>query len=298
MKVSVMVAMAALGISMAGGACNSEDPPPGTGGKGGSTSAGGRGGSGTGGGGTPGNMAGAGGGGGGTLPFPTDELVLLLQFEEGTGTTLKDTSGKGNDGIIVSGPTRTMQPYANPTWGAGKHGKGYEFTGQDWGIIKYSDSLKEITANDETTGMSFGAWVKFKAATSGDMTNGVVRVIQQQKGTLGTEWFGMGLRDGAPSVTIDFWFKEAPAPIVLDEWTHILGSFDGSILTLYVNGVPVAMDSANVVLSVDQNPFTIGAAENMNGVIKEFMKGSVDDVVVYSRPLSQDEVLAVMAGKK
>ena len=57
--------------------------------------------------------------GGSLSSFAQDEhTVLLYTFESGTGKTVKDLSGKGNDGELMG-----------PKWGEGNPGGGLVFAG-------------------------------------------------------------------------------------------------------------------------------------------------------------------------
>ena len=78
-------------------------------------------------------------------------LVAAYSFDGGTGTTLADSSGKGNAGAI-SGPSWTS---------AGKNGGALTFDGVN-DLVTISDSA----SLDLTTGMTLEAWVRPIATTS------------------------------------------------------------------------------------------------------------------------------------
>ena len=48
-------------------------------------------------------------------------IVGVWLFDEGSGKTARDSSGKGNDGELMN----------NPKWVSGKFGKALEFDGKD-----------------------------------------------------------------------------------------------------------------------------------------------------------------------
>jgi len=50
-----------------------------------------------------------------------ETLLAYWKFDEGSGTTAGDSSGNGNDGTLVNGPT----------WVSGRHGMALSFDGVD-----------------------------------------------------------------------------------------------------------------------------------------------------------------------
>jgi hypothetical protein len=73
----------------------------------------------------------------------------------------------------------------------------------------------------------------------------------------------------------------------LNTWTHLAGSFDGSTLKLYVNGVLAATGSYSGVLGTPSSNLKIG---QMGAVTNGYFQGSLDDVRIYNRALSADEI--------
>jgi hypothetical protein len=82
----------------------------------------------------------------------------------------------------------------------------------------------------------------------------------------------------------------APSAIPLNAWSHIAMTFDGSRLRLYVNGVQVASHAVSGSVAATSQPFRIGG----NDVWGEYFKGSIDNVRVYDRVLTQSDIYADM----
>ena len=79
-----------------------------------------------------------------TTPAGPSGLVAAYAFDEGSGTTVTDASGNGNNGTI-----------ANATWAtSGKDGKALQFNGTN-ALISVPDSASLHL----TTGMTLEAWV-------------------------------------------------------------------------------------------------------------------------------------------
>ena len=71
-------------------------------------------------------------------------------------------------------------------------------------------------------------------------------------------------------------------------WTHLATTYDGSVLPLYVNGTEVSSRAVGGSMPVSDGPLTIGG----NRVWGEWFKGQIDEVRVYGRALSANEIQA------
>ncbi|MGQ3685877.1 MAG: LamG domain-containing protein, partial [Candidatus Loosdrechtia sp.] len=74
----------------------------------------------------------------------------------------------------------------------------------------------------------------------------------------------------------------------LNAWHHLVGVYNGSTLKLYVNGTEVNSIAASGSLDTSTYPLRIGtrAVDPVN----RYFKGSIDEVRVYNRALSEQEV--------
>src|SRR5437879_1542230 len=80
--------------------------------------------------------------------------------------------------------------------------------------------------------------------------------------------------------------------LALNTWSHLVGTFDGSVLRLYVNGVLAATSAAAGPLSSGSGPSFIGRlGQNLYP-----FQGSIDEVAVFSGALSPDRVRAHYLG--
>jgi len=149
---------------------------------------------------------------------------------------------------------------------------------------------------DATPGMSVAAWVKFKSLAGFEPDAHPFNFVlsRQQSFSPGNEHFGLGLFEGLPMVNTAFFFTTAPDPIVLNSWTHIAMTYDGIEVRVYVNGELAATQITGVAIAPDTTPLIIGANENFGGILKEFADAAVDEIFLYSRPLTDVEVKNVM----
>jgi len=195
-------------------------------------------------------------------------LVAAYGFNEASGTTVVDSSGSGNHGTI-SGATRTT---------SGRFGKALVFDGvNDWVTVADASSL------DLTTGMTLEAWI-YPTTTSG------VRDVLIKEGA-SVDIYNLYARNGRArpesNVYVGGLNRTAEGPVLKAKvWTHLAGTYDGSSLRLYINGI----EAANLVqagpIATSSGPLRIGG----NSIWGEFFKGRIDEVRVYNRALKSGEI--------
>ena len=76
--------------------------------------------------------------------------------------------------------------------------------------------------------------------------------------------------------------------IIPNVWTHLVGTYDGTVLKLYVNGILKATTIKSGNIGYSSLPFRIGTSNTYSG---QHFKGLIDDVRIYNRTLSDTEVL-------
>jgi hypothetical protein len=202
-------------------------------------------------------------------------LVAAFGFSEGSGTTLADASGSGNNGT-VSGATWT---------GSGKYGSALSFDGvNDWVTVADSASL------DLTTGMTLEAWV------SPSTLNGWETVIlKEATNELAYAMYGdnNGNDSGGPRRPA-IWIRQGgssystvgTAQLPVNTWTHLAATYDGANLKLYVNGTEVGSSARTGSINTSTGALRIGG----NSVWSEWFNGLIDEVRVYSHALTQAEI--------
>jgi hypothetical protein len=92
-----------------------------------------------------------------------------------------------------------------------------------------------------------------------------------------------------------FWINDDPAAmlvirgpaVVLNRWTHLVGTFDGTTARLYVNGALVALGTPSSYTPNATQPLTIGQGPPGNGF---FFPGKLDEVALYGAALSAAQV--------
>jgi hypothetical protein len=95
---------------------------------------------------------------------------------------------------------------------------------------------------------------------------------------------------------------EAPANIEEGEWVFLAGTFDMKEAKLYVNGElvdtqAISEDEANAIfdnLANSSEPIEIGRELS---TLDRYFRGTIDDVVIYKRALTAEEIAAMMSNR-
>jgi hypothetical protein len=191
-------------------------------------------------------------------------LVGYYTFDEGSGTVAKDTSGKGNNGTI-NGST---------SWVAGTKGGALMLGGTGYVVI--DGVAKSIPADNNFT---VSAWIKTKG-TSGY----VVASNDSASGHV----FTIGPGSGGYLQVVANSSRTYPPAINDDEWHLITYVRDGTTASIYVDGMLVGTETPSGTPST-QTRWSIGQ-EWDDATPSDFYTGAVDDVRIYARPLSAEEV--------
>jgi len=197
-------------------------------------------------------------------------LAAQYDFSEGTGTVLKDLSGNGNDGAIHGA-----------TWVARKQGHALWFDGEN----DYVDCGAR-PGLDLRTSVTVEVWVKTEGNAGIDagiagkhFTN---YSLTSYKGRYW--WYISGGGNNIPS-------RSEP-----DSWKHVVGTFDGKIMSLYVDGKLVESKPSKAPAIAGGGNLHIGcivgdsSSEDPAQSESGYFHGTVGQVRVYSRALSLEEV--------
>ena len=197
------------------------------------------------------------------------DLLLLWELDESSGAVAFDSSGNGYNG--------TLTTHSTPTWQTGIMGDALMFHGKG----TYVDCGNDLVFN-MTSRMSVAAWVNISSVPSnwtGIVTKGDdawrLSTFQRQRK------FHFAVTSPA---TGSHWVHgniEVPA----DEWTYVVGTYDGAHIRLYVNALEDTASPVPYTGSIDTSihDVWIGGNSDRNG--REF-HGLIDEVAVWNQPLS------------
>ena len=229
----------------------------------------------------------------GTLIYPgnavlADSPVGYWRMNEVAGVALNDSSGNGNNGTytyITSaiGGTSSDTVKLGQTGAlinSGDNDTSVYFNGRAWeyASVPYTSTLNSNTFSAE-------AWVYPKASgttmsplASQNATNGFA--ITATSGNLWQATIGNGT--STTSVT-------SSATVSTSGWTHLVTTYDGTNLKLYVNASPTPTAATYSPVS-SPTPLVIGAGYGT--AIQSSFKGYIDEVAIYNYALSPTQVTA------
>ena len=75
-------------------------------------------------------------------------------------------------------------------------------------------------------------------------------------------------------------------------WMHVAATYDGVTIRLYINGIQEGSMAASIAIATNSLPLSIGAQSDG----QRFFQGALDQVRVYNRALSADEVAGLVGG--
>jgi C-terminal processing protease CtpA/Prc len=128
---------------------------------------------------------------------------------------------------------------------------------------------------------------------------GSVNSILRKNPQAGTENFFLRFRntDGPRLVEMGLGGKigvlQAPAEIKTSEWYHLAGTYDGSTLTVYVNGVKIKSAPVSGNLTIDTSDLHIGKGDP-DFSFGEYYHGMFDEIRVWNMARSPADIQASM----
>ena len=208
-----------------------------------------------------------------------DGLVLSWGFEEEDGFACADSSGNGNDGSLVGYPAGEVS-----NWVDGKIG----------GALSLPQAAEhlEIAGLPSVTSTTWAAWVRLDADSA---YGAAISAAFDGAGAGHSLGFHTGATVRHPRV---LWNHAnghisllSPDPVELGEWNHLAVTYnaDSEDITLYVNGETKGSGK------VGTTPFSVVHLGQRASSKNCSMNGSLDDLRIYNRALSADEISSLVA---
>lgn len=220
-------------------------------------------------------------------------LVGWWPMEEGTSTMIADYSGNNNHGTTTG---MAVPPTAFSGWTTGRLGKALNFDSEN-DRVDIPDSGSLNFGGITTT--TFAAWVYLDSYPPSN-DNYIYQIIGDESacaaggsviwriGSQGSITYRarIGINFRTPTDHDDQNNTDLP----LKTWTHIAVTTDGANARYYING---RLDTTNAYAFVPQSStcsWSIGYFLSGNG---RFFDGKIDDVRIYKRTLSAEEISAL-----
>ncbi len=209
-----------------------------------------------------------------TFSKPPSNLGLIgyWSFDEGTSTIAHDFSGFGQNGTLTNMESHT-------DWINGKRGKALDFDGVNE-YVTIPDTQGRLNVS---TTVTISMWVKDSTWDDGDLLSKAADSY--------AFWshVGTGMRFGRQGGSENQW-AIGPFPQA-GRWVHIVGVSNGSNALLYYDGVLVATSGASMGTLNNGGAIAIGAGVGTGD--DGYVSAQIDDVRIYNRALSQDEIKAL-----
>ena len=210
------------------------------------------------------------------------DLVLYFDYEDFKGDIVAEKSGRGYDGEINGKITQSDD---------GKFGKAAQFKA---GSFLDLDGANVDPEAIPTEGMSVVAWINVEAISDMAIFNaragdGTWLVHPEARGDGNYRWLNRGPNPGR---TI---FDIRAGKNVANQWQHYAGTYsraDGKAI-LYINGKKVGEEASRLDTPIADN-WGQGARVGFNIDNKRPFTGLMDDLNVWKRGLTEEEVNAIM----
>lgn len=205
-------------------------------------------------------------------------LIAYLPLDEGQDSTAHDVSGFNNNGTLNF----------QPTWVGGVSGNALRFDGiDDYVEIPNSPSL-----NIDTNGVTVSLFVKLDYLPK-EMPTGIGPIYDSGLDRY-VIYADKGNKELRFKVTTDNGAERPGIPesmLVKNEWLHIAGVYDGSQAMIYLNG-ELTDTHPNITGNVKPDQVARLGQDGNN-----YFKGEIDNVQIYNRGLSAEEVYALYTGE-
>ena len=200
-------------------------------------------------------------------------LVGHWTFDEGKGSMARDRSGRDNHGTVKG----------DAKWTEGKLGGALEFDGKDDFVSIANESNFDITGS-----VTVAAWIRVESftkswqaiVTKGDRAWRLHRASNRKS-------VGFACSDLSRDQVGDLL---GTREVTDGKWHHVAGVLDGTRMSIFVDGVLDASTGASPNISVNDYSVLIGANAQVGG---RLFHGQIDDVRIYERALSVDELRAL-----
>lgn len=195
-------------------------------------------------------------------------LVAAWDMEEGTGVTAFDTSSNGNHASIYQAKYTASRTGDFALWFDGFN---------NYVEVQDSSSL------DVNSAVTVAAWINPDHLAAGQSYPTVLSKSSAYRLYVHTDKrVRFQIYDGSTGIVV-----KSKVTVPDTSWTHVTGTFDGSFLTVYVNGMLEQTIAFSGSINTNSNSLYLGARNEE----KDFFDGKLDDVRVYNEALSAQEVL-------
>lgn len=203
-----------------------------------------------------------------------DEPVAYWRLGEASGTTAADEIGAYNGNYV--GNTALGQ--------AGISGDGNN-------AVAFSQTVGRVTVANNAAFRPASATVELWAKQTSTTAVGICYILRQgsiESSGLAVFSINNNMQLWAAS-NATTWAVQKSTPITLGAWTHYVITYDGSAVRAYKNGIEIG----SAVLLATLRYSTVGGIRIGSDDDNSYpFSGTIDEVAIYSKALTQDRILA------
>jgi hypothetical protein len=210
--------------------------------------------------------------------------------------------GNGTADDLVAGNNGQLN--GDATFAAAKVGQGFKLDGEgDFVQIPDAGALKPAHVSVE-------AWVRFDSLTTPIVSQfgsvGLEYIVfkkntrtfnfegyalRKQRDNSGIDRFVFNIGDVTGGATVAV--ATSTSAVTVGEFYHVVGTYDGAQVRLYVNGVLEGQAAVAATVDYDTRPIFIGTSGET--VFDGKLNGVVDEASIYNRALDDSEIAALYA---
>lgn len=202
-------------------------------------------------------------------------LVAYYKFNSKNGAVIDDAAGHDNNGTLTNGADTN----ALGLWDSNA---GY-FNGAN-GYVQTS-SVTNIPVGDSN--WTVGAWVKPTSFYPATNYNCIISWGSEASKQL----MFIGLKYANGNIQVSHWASDwdTGVAVPLNNWSHIVVTYNGSKEMVFLNGQYVAQRDLSNLNIIETQHVTIGKHDNVDN---HYFNGSIDEVAIWNRALTATEVQA------
>lgn len=220
------------------------------------------------------------------IPNTLPGLVGYWRLDEGSGNIIYDEIST-NDGTFIG----------SPSWTIGKNGSALEFNGSNTTV-----SISNPSEVMLSSGLSICLWMNLNSTTQ---TNSFPRLVEKEGGSPRNGWNLLWASGTNPYVASEFWSGGTSAGVTgspstgweTGTWYHIAitqQSDTSPYKKLYINGSLIKTSTSTLTPGSNSLDMFIAASDSTPTAVFD---GKLDDIRVYNRALSADEVSSLATNK-